>query len=474
MKKYLPSFICLLIISAIFIFPSCKKDRLLTDNQYRLSFSSDTLTFDTVFTTLGSTTKSFKIINNNSGKLNISNIRLGGGEQSNFRLNIDGEPGNEAKNLEVNGKDSMYVFVAVTVDPNNQNNPVVLIDSVLFETNGNLQKVYLMAWGQDAYIYKFSQFICNETWTKDKPYVIINSLGIDSGCTLTIETGTRIFVGGNNSGIYVLPTAKIIVNGSQADSVIFRGIRLERFFEDKPGQWDGIFILRGSTGNVFNYAEIVNSDFGLSIGSGTENPSTYSFADAPEVLLKNTVIKNSLRYGLFGFLSRITAENCLVYNSGDHLVALAYGGEYNFTHCTFANYGNIFLSHRKSVALISNLFCDQNGNCNIAETDAKFTNCIIYGSLEEEIDTSFLNPESGNFKFFFENCLVRTKRDISDDSKFLNCIKNEDPQFKDRVTGDFRLNDNSPARDAGKPTTVQTDIDGNPRGSIPDIGCYEF
>src|SRR5690606_12578686 len=260
MKKYLPSFICLLIISAIFIFPSCKKDRILTDNQFRLSFSTDTLTFDTVFTTLGSTTKSFKIINKNNGKLNISNIRLGGGEQSNFRLNIDGVPGNEAKDIEVNGKDSLYVFVAVTVDPNNQNNPVVIIDSVVFETNGNLQKVYLMAWGQDAYIYYASQFICNETWTKDKPYVIINSLGIDSGCTLTIEAGTRIFVGGNSSGIYVYPTAKIIVNGSLSDSVIFRGIRLERFFEDKPGQWDGIFIFRNSIGNLFNYAEIVNSD----------------------------------------------------------------------------------------------------------------------------------------------------------------------------------------------------------------------
>jgi hypothetical protein len=454
----------------LLIFSSaCRKEKLLTDDSAKLSFSVDTLTFDTIFTTLGSTTKFFRVYNKNNGRLKISEIRLGGGEQSPFTLNIDGIPGNTAKDVEINGKDSLYVFVAVTIDPTNQNNPIIFVDSVLFTTNGNLQKVYLVAWGQDAHFY-IREKICTQTWINDKPYVILNSLAVDSGCVLTIEPGCKIYFGGNSS-LFVFPTAKIIVNGTKSDSVVFRNIRLEKFYRDKAGQWGGIFLLRNSTGNVFNYAEISNSTYGLQLGNAfDDNPNSFTFTSKAEALVTNCIIRNSLVNGLFGINSELHAQNCLFYNAGDNMVAFGLGGRYIFTHCTFANYGSIYLDHKKPSLLISDYA--KFGSTDLSSPlEAYFTNCIVYGSVENEIDTFIINSQS---LYRFANCLLKTTRNVTNGVFYSSCIKNEDPQFKDRTKDNYRITENSPCRNAGAPTSITTDLDGNTRDATPDIGCYEF
>ena len=60
---------------------------------HRLSFSVDTLSFDTVFTTIGSATKEFMIYNRNDQPLLISEIMLASGEETGFRINVDGRKG---------------------------------------------------------------------------------------------------------------------------------------------------------------------------------------------------------------------------------------------------------------------------------------------------------------------------------------------------------------------------------------------
>ena len=70
---------------------SCKKDVLNTDGA--LTFSVDTVLFDTVFTTIGSATRQFKIYNPSNNEVNISSIMLAGGQQSKYRINVDGIPG---------------------------------------------------------------------------------------------------------------------------------------------------------------------------------------------------------------------------------------------------------------------------------------------------------------------------------------------------------------------------------------------
>src|SRR3989338_1538255 len=117
----------------------CKKP--LSFSSGNLAFSADTLVFDTVFTTIGSTTKKLKIYNKDSKTLNIESIELEGGANSPFRINVDGLSGINFSNLEIEGKDSLFIFVEVTLDPNNQTNPLVIEDRIRFRTNGQDQYV---------------------------------------------------------------------------------------------------------------------------------------------------------------------------------------------------------------------------------------------------------------------------------------------------------------------------------------------
>lgn len=448
----------------------CRKDVLTTDPSAKLRFSVDTLTFDTVFTTLASTTLPLKIFNDNNRKIVVSSIELGNGGTSNFRINVDGLPGN-AYELEIEGKDSAYIFVEVTVDPNGVNNPLVIIDSLNFVTNGNRQKVVLAAWGQDAHYFS-GQVVCTQTWTNDKPYVIFNSMLVDAGCVLTINPGVQVHLS-DNSFMFVRGTIKVN-GGCGQDTVSFRGLRLEDFYDDLPGQWPGIFILRGSTGNEFINTEIKNSTFGLNIGADTtDNLASFTLANKSQVLLEKVVIKNSLSTGLYSTLSDVTARNCLFYNSSSNLVTLGLGGTYVFENCNLLNYGAVTSSHDKPNIIMSNVASNEaRGQVVFADLNARFVNCIVDGSLDEEIQIE--KAREAAFDFVFENCLLKTQRLTQPDS-FINVIVNQSPQFKDRGENDYSLLSGSPCIDAGKNLpAINNDLECAPRTGAYDIGALEY
>ncbi|MBL7897913.1 MAG: hypothetical protein JNJ99_05210, partial [Crocinitomicaceae bacterium] len=73
--KY-PLFI-LILTGLVLSFQACKKDTIFSKDH--LDFSTDTVLFDTIFTTVGSTTKRFKIYNNNNTKILVEEIELMGG-----------------------------------------------------------------------------------------------------------------------------------------------------------------------------------------------------------------------------------------------------------------------------------------------------------------------------------------------------------------------------------------------------------
>lgn len=213
---------------------SCRKDKFTDDPAARLSISKDTIQFDTIFTSIGSATKNFKIKNTNKNAVKISRIRLGNGVASQFRINLDGQAATEIKDKELAGGDSMYVFVEVTIDPNNINTPFIVTDSIIFETNGNLQDVKLVAFGQNAHFYTQKQYLpCNTTWTNDKPYVIYDSIGVAPGCTLTIEKGVKIY---SHQHSFIQVDGTLIVKGTKDEPVIFRGTRMEAIYKNYPGQ----------------------------------------------------------------------------------------------------------------------------------------------------------------------------------------------------------------------------------------------
>lgn len=465
----------------IYCFVSCKKDKTITDSSAKISFSSDTLTFDTVFTSLGSTTQYFTIRNQNKQPINISKIKLAGGESSNFRINVNGDAINETTNIEIPAKDSIYVFVEVTVDPNKGLLPFVLYDSVQFETNGNQQQVILQAWGQNAHFINGEE-IETQIWVDDLPYVVLNSMVVKAGNTLTIEKNVDVFMG-PNSGIFVEGNVKILGGIDSADYVVFRGLRLDKDldgtpYDEIPGQWLGIFLLRGSQGNTIENTELRNGSYGINLGSASiEEIPNISVANSPDLNLKNVIIKNMAFYALFGFLSKINAQNVMMHSTGLSTLAIQVGGEYEFTHCTFYNRGNQFLDHKDPMIYLSNFFEDRDNNLLIRSdlVEADFTNCIIDGTLDEELvfDPAEGNQGSAGFSHQFKNCILRTKLDITEPS-FVGCSKNVDIKFLERIKNNFRLTAESPAKDAGIVTSVINDLDNNLRDGFPDIGAYEF
>ena len=118
---------------------SCKKEEFETSSGVQLTFSQDTVLFDTVFTTVGSSTEVFTVYNRKNQAIKISSIRLASGMTSNYRLNVDGVPGKSFEDVEIAAEDSLFIFVEVTVDPNNTKTPLIESDSIHFETNGKLQ-----------------------------------------------------------------------------------------------------------------------------------------------------------------------------------------------------------------------------------------------------------------------------------------------------------------------------------------------
>ena len=99
-KYWLYFFMGALIIG--FGFSSCvMEDDFANGQSIIIKFSSDTLRFDTVFTTMGSITKEIRVYNNESKPIKIDRISLGGGRNSFYRLNIDGDTSMVLRDVEI-------------------------------------------------------------------------------------------------------------------------------------------------------------------------------------------------------------------------------------------------------------------------------------------------------------------------------------------------------------------------------------
>jgi hypothetical protein len=324
----IPALLLLLIVS-------CKKESFTTSADALVSVSTDTVSFDTVFTQRGSVTQTLKIFNDNDKKLRLSSVELIGGLSSPFNINVDGTPGPAVNDVEIEPNDSAYVFVTVTINPTTANSPFVVQDSIRINFNGTSRLVQLNAYGQNARYIKGEILRTNTTWDNTLPYVILDGVLVDAGVTLTILQGTRVHF---NASAPMIVDGTLIVNGTKKDSVTFQGDRLDKDYRDLPGSWPGIYFRASSKGNTMRYAVIKNAFQGLIAGQ-----STGSF---PKLSLNECVIDNVYDAGLMGIGSSIKAVNCLISNCGLNIL-LANGGDYEITHCTVASYSNIFVPHKK-------------------------------------------------------------------------------------------------------------------------------
>ncbi len=471
----------------VLFLPSCQKETFSTNPDDALLISTDTITFDTVFTSVGSTTEFFTI-SNDANKSVSSKVSIGGGQSSQFRFNIDGVPATEINDLTIPADDSLYVFIQVTVDPNEALLPFILEDSLIFETNGNIQKVKLVAYGQNA-VFLNGVEICDTTLRDELPYVIYNFAYIPEGCEVNIEEGVRIY---SHRTSQFLVDGILNINGTKDSMVTFLGDRLEPGFRDSPAQWNGIEVLRGGEVNA-KYANVQNGFYGFILGlrstMDVESYLDYTIDEAPILRIENSIVGNCFLDGIVGFLSLITATNTIIHSCGQYNFLSNYGGGYYFTNCTFANYGTSSFAHREPIIAVGNAIevpIDNEGNSVIATrlTDMYFGNCIIHGSEDEEVVVANQFDGGDPLNYIFENCLLKTERNV-DTVGFVNCFKNpenSDTLFVDKREFDFRTHPLSPAIDAGSNSLTMpfeapdADYCGNPRpnGGGTDIGAYEY
>ncbi len=466
--------ILLLTVSLVLAFSGCRKDELNTDPAFKLEFSSDTVVFDTVFTTIGSSTQSLVVRNTTNSKINISKITLARGKASPFRLNIDGTPTEEIQDMEIAANDSVYIFIKVTIDPNNENSPLIESDSIVFQTNGNVQDVKLVAWGQDAYFHFDTILTGDVTLPYDKPHVIYGTLTADKDCNLTIPAGSRLYFH-YGSSMEILSGASLTVSGTLEKPVTFTGDRLEDYYLDKPGYWDGIWLENGSKNNSFTYAEITNAKVGIQADScGHEG--------GEPLRLHNCMIHNMTNFGIRATKARIVATNCQITNCGGNALSIENGGNYDFRNCTIARY----FSTRSFPALsIYNYTYDTSGNQLPGHlTGAYFGNCIITGSQQDEIDLN--ENTSAAFNFQFDRCLVNWDKerykDTDYETKFTNCISNKEAKFIDPYTNNFQLDTLSYAIDSAYLSIINSTVPSiilDRKGvsrlehGLPDMGAYE-
>ena len=423
--------------------------------------------FDTIFTDIGSTTKSFRVINPNNQPIKISNIRLAGGDKSSYRLNIDGDMTNDKSDIELLANDSLYIFVELTVNPNGVNQPIIVQDSIVFTVNSNIQDIDLLAWGQDFVSYQ-NEVIGTTTWTAEKPYVLRDTVVIDSDAVLTIEPGSRIYFH-KGAGLYALGVINAV--GTPESPIIFTTDRLEEMYNDIPDQWHGILLLPNKGFSVFENVKIMNAHIGLQIGA-------LEYEGSARARLHNVKIEHMAYAGLFAINSQIEANNTVIADCGFYCVTLLVGGLYNFNHCTVANYwGGIGQPNRKtpSVTISNQLVYDNTIYVGALTTNWK--NSIIWGDKESEIE--FGNNKDYFFEFNFDKCVMKL-----DDSTYTSTPENffdviiKDPKFDSLAVYNYQLDTLSPAKDAGAieyGELVPFDFNDISRltDNAPDIGAYE-
>ncbi|MFW5767232.1 MAG: hypothetical protein ACOCXO_02580, partial [Bacteroidota bacterium] len=266
--------ICIVIIflAGIVILASCEQNQFTTDPSDKLEFSNDTVQFDTIFTSIGSTTKYFTVINPHNKDIEVDRISLARGKNSVYRLNIDGYQATSLSDVHIPAGDSIFVFVELTINPSA--NDMVEKDSVQFSVNGNSQDVKLVAFGQNVHLIDGNVISNDTTWTDDKPFLIYNSVLIDENANLQIQAGTQLHF---HYGSSMLVEGSLKTYGTLDQPVVFQGDRLEEAYRDEPGQWGawlelengglyilgGLHFLSGSKNNELNYTEIKNSIVGL-------------------------------------------------------------------------------------------------------------------------------------------------------------------------------------------------------------------
>lgn len=493
-----------LMVCVASLFTACRDEFEFEPSEGQsLEFSRDTVYLDTVFTNISSSTYKLKVYNRSSKNLAISSIGLARGQNSKYRLMVDGRTDNNGRyfeNVEILAKDSLFIFIETTADVAAANpDDFLYTDQILFGSGSNQQKVELVTLIQDAYFlyprrnedgsYEHIMlgedpiygFVLDENdpingneyeFTREKPYVIYGYAAVPNGKTLTVQAGARVHFHAQ-SGIIVGDGGRVEVLGQPStdpvaleNEVIFEGDRLEPIYSMVSGQWGAFWFTPGSNGHI-QYATIKNGMIGLYIQN-----------NAGQFVIMHTKLYDNSHFGIYAQTANIKGENIVISYAGQAGLACTLGGSYDFTHTTvYTNYPG---SNTVSLWLNNYLETADGTLYPYDLTEAKFTNCIFYGS--NPVSVSFDKKGDGQFTKTWNRNLVRFQ---TSSQSLLNhpeyqvllddqlTLRNVNPQFWNVNLNQLGIKANSPAAGFGVQTAVLTDILGHPWGSQVDLGAYK-
>ena len=171
-------------------------DSFSTSTGMRLEFSVDTLQMDTVFSRTPSSTYAFWVHNRNNDGIRLSTVKLKRGNQTGFRVNVDGiyldnSNGSQTSDVEIRKNDSILVFVELTASETRKTEPQLVEDDLLFILeSGAEQKVLLQAWAWDAMKVYDPVIEADSLIESDVPIVIYGTMQVAQGATLFIRNTT--------------------------------------------------------------------------------------------------------------------------------------------------------------------------------------------------------------------------------------------------------------------------------------------
>ena len=428
MKYFFPAVVFILLFAA------CSPDFQPVKSGYTLSFSSDTISFDTVFSQTGTSTHVLKVYNKNESDIEISRIKLGKQTGKNFLINVDGVSGQTFENVRIRANDSLFIFIKAYLPSNEADSVMFVADSLVFSNENNEQFVHLVAWSEDVILID-GEVLGTQTLTADKPYVVFNSMMVDTGQVLTLNAGTRMYFH-HKSRLYVAGT--LICNGTQDQPVQFMGDRLDYFLPDVkynklPGQWEGIWFFPESRNNVLKNTIVANAVIGIQAGA---LPGT----SQPDVLIDNALITNHSYAALFAINAKLKVYNSEISNAGTYLAALVVGGNYDGVHNTFANYYYFGASNESPILLSDNVIYN-NVLYTAPLTRAHFYNCIFDGMQNNSVTLS-KSSDGAALQYLFSHCMMQYEKKIAgydtvSNPNLVGIIWNEDAKFKKKEMYNF-------------------------------------
>lgn len=407
------SYIYILGIILIIISSCSDYDSWTTSVDARLTFGRDTVSFDTLISTISSSTQRLLVYNNNKEGLRINEVRLKNAGMSPFRANVDGQflYDGYARDFEIMSNDSLFVLVEVTLPDANADTITTYTDSLCFLLeSGEMQYVTLVAGGQDAVHWYGVKVIDEDTiFHPRKPLIIYDSLYVSSGTTLTIEEGSQLYFHQHAS---MQVDGTLLINGTVSSPVVFRGDRTGNLFDylpydNTPQQWGGVYLY--GSGHRFTYLDLHSSTFGI-------------VAEDTDVEFSSCIIHNTGGNAIWSKNSRIKAYNTQISNAFGDLLHMI-GGEVEMTFCTLAQFYNFDATRGWALSLRD--YDVEYGDTMYYEMKrANFINSVITGYGDDVISGSFIKEKKFQepVNYYFSRCFLNTIYSDSDTSRFVRNI----------------------------------------------------